>query len=237
MNNKTIIILAVIAIIFLVIICKHINKHNHHHHHHAHKNINTLIPKNKQEQLKPIVDIKIAEPEFKHHKYMNHQVAMSDITMVNPRHMANSVSTCPCGKNIPGGCKCKKNCDYSGITGECIGNNKNTDYNTSVHTCPTDRTYNIIPPLLVEPRMITTNNGMRCDARIESSVNGVPSMDLSKYDGSINQEYELISDEFPITSSSNYLSAEITNGLPPLYQPSEACLAGLINDPKKCFNL
>lgn len=148
-------------------------------------------------------------------------------------HMTD-VSTCPCnvnqeGKDIIGDCNCTPKCTQSAITGKCV-NGGNTDMIKTDHSCPADRTFGIVPPLLVEPRIILTDNSMGCGAL--DNPHDVPSgyMDdeISKYDTNLEPVDRIYIDN-------SYSMSTMKTGLPPLVTRNmDTCLTNKVI--KQCGN-
>ena len=142
-------------------------------------------------------------------------------------HMVD-VSTCPC--NI-------SNKDKKQI-GDCKCTNK-SDWTKDEHKCPADRTYGIIPPLLVEPRMILTDNSMRCGELDKPKDMPVGYMDdeMSQYDDNLVHIKRLYGEDDgeKFYADNSYSMSTMHTGLPPLAKRNmDSCLASKVI--KRCGN-
>lgn len=142
-------------------------------------------------------------------------------------HMINT-STCPCDVNT----KEKKQ------IGDCKCSGK-SDMVKSEHGCPADRTYGIIPPLLVEPRMILTDNSMRCH-ELNNNIDapsGYMDDEISKYDDNLVHVKRLYGDDdgSKFYADNSYSMLTMKTGLPPLTSRNmDTCLTNKVI--KKCGN-
>ena len=143
-------------------------------------------------------------------------------------YMVNT-STCPCDVNT----KTKKQ------IGDCKCNGKSETIEQT-HSCPADRTFGIVPPLLVEPRMILTDNSMRCgeyNNPIDAPYGHIDD-EISKYDTNLEHIKRLygeddLNDKFYADNS--YSMSTMNTGLPPLVTRNmDTCLTNKVI--KKCGN-
>jgi len=143
-------------------------------------------------------------------------------------HMVDT-STCPCNvdqqtKDNIGNCKCD---DKSEII-------------KTTHGCPADRTYGIVPPLLVEPRMILTDNSMRCHEynNPTDGPSGYMDDEMSKFDTNLEHIDRLYSNDNygdKIYVDNSYSMSTMKTGLPSLtLRNMDTCLTDKVM--KKCGN-
>jgi hypothetical protein len=136
-------------------------------------------------------------------------IAIIMFTVYNyKKEYMQNVSTCPCSNNKTiinsiGSCKC----------------NNVDELVQQTHKCPADRTYGIVPPLLVEPRIILTDNSMNCGKKDYTGPDGYIDDEISKYETNLEPTARIYIDN-------SYSMANMNTGLPPLVTRNmDTCLA------------
>lgn len=123
-------------------------------------------------------------------------------------HMMNT-STCPCDNRLYGDCKCD---DQSNLY---FDNKKKKDMLEKTYRCPTDKIHTIIPPLVVEPRLIPTDISMKCD-----SLKNIANTTMPRGTSSIQEDTfsKYLPDKFTERPYINncYDMKSMESGLPPM---------------------